>query len=78
MGISIESDKEILIKADESLTLISETDNINTLAHQQITLVRGETSLVMDDDVVSTGQEILVHGVGDTGSAVDGVPELGE
>jgi len=62
-GITVESDKEILVKAAENLTMISETDNIYALAQEQICLVRGETSLVMDDNIVSTGQEIVVQGV---------------
>jgi hypothetical protein len=62
-GITIDSDKEILVKAKENLTMISETDNIYIMAQKQINLVRDETSVVMDDNIVITGQEITVEGV---------------
>jgi hypothetical protein len=62
-GITIESDKEIVIKAKESLSMVSEEDNVYVIAQEQINLVRGGTSLVMGDNITVTGQEINVQSI---------------
>jgi hypothetical protein len=66
-GITIESDKEILIRTKENLSLVSETDSIYLMAQKGIELANGESRITMGDDIIVTGREIKVQGAENEG-----------
>ncbi len=61
IGIILESDKDILIKAKESIGLISEEQNLEMVAAQQVLLKQNETCLELSDNIVMHGGQVNIQ-----------------
>lgn len=57
-GISIISDKKIILQSEEAIEITSVTDKIDLIAPQQISLVQGDTQMVLSDKLTMRGGKI--------------------
>lgn len=57
-GIKVESDKNIVIKAKQSIGLVSDEQGVELAAPEQIVFEQGGTSLALSDDVVVQGGRV--------------------
>lgn len=60
-GIAISSDKDILIKAEENLTISSENASLLLSASDSLQVKQGGTSMTMDEDIHFTGGEFRIQ-----------------
>lgn len=57
-GITIISDKKIVLQSDEAIEITSVTDKIDIVAPQQISLIQGNTKMVLSDKFTMRGGKI--------------------
>ena len=57
-GISIISDKKIVLQSEEAIEITSVTDKIDIVAPQQISLIQGNTQMVLSDKLTMRGGKI--------------------
>ena len=57
-GISIISDKKIVFESEEAIELTSVTDKIDIVAPRKISLVQGNTQMVLSDKFTMRGGKI--------------------
>lgn len=57
-GISIISDKKIVLQSEESIEISSVTDKIDVVASKQISLIQGDTQMILSDKLTMRGGKV--------------------
>lgn len=60
-GITITSDKDIVIQADQNLTISSASASLLIAADDKVQVKQGKTTMTLSDDIYFTGGEFRIQ-----------------
>lgn len=60
-GISIVSDKDVVIEAKENMSLVSLTESLSVEAKESIEMIQGDTRITVKEDVLVEGAQVKVQ-----------------